>query len=84
MYKWRDHLAYVLDTINRGKPNFKSQLNLLLAYFTKPQPTMVPQQQEKLYKFKIGQRVRMNLSKNERTTLGFKYSLHYGKYTYAS
>jgi hypothetical protein len=78
LQKWRDHLAYVIDTINRGKPNFKSQFNLLMEYFTAPSTIMVPQQQDRFYKYKLGQRVRVNLSKTERTTLGFKYSLNYG------
>jgi hypothetical protein len=68
----------VIDTINRGKPNFKSQFNLLMEYFTAPSTIMVPQQQDRFYEYKLGQRVRVNLSKAERTTLGFKYSLNYG------
>jgi len=77
--KWRDNLSYVVNAINRGKKNYKSQLNLLLAYFTEPEQVIVPQQQDQFYKFKIGQRVRMNLTKAERKALPFKYSLNCGK-----
>jgi hypothetical protein len=75
---WKTHLPYVVNTINRKKPNFKSQLNLLLAFFTKPVTTILPQNQDRFYKFKIGERVRINLSKAERTALNFKYSLSFG------
>jgi hypothetical protein len=50
-----------------------------MAYFTEPEQVIVPQQQDQFYKFKIGQRVRMNLTKAERKALPFKYSLNYGK-----
>ena len=76
--KWKDNLPFVLDTINRNKPDYKSQLNELIAYFTNPVTTILPQENPKLYKFKVGDRVRVNLSKAERTPIGFKFSLHYG------
>jgi len=79
--KWKDNLSFVLDSINRNKINYKSQMNELTAFFTTPTTTIVPQQQEKLYKYKIGDRVRFNLNKAERTAVNFKYSLHYGMYS---
>jgi hypothetical protein len=78
--KWKDNLQFVLDSINRNKPDYKSQLNELLAFFTKPITTTIPQLQDRFYKYKIGSRVRINLTKSERTALNFKYSLHYGEY----
>jgi len=78
--RWKDNLPFVLSAINRNKPNYKSQMNELLTFFTTPQSTVIPQYQDKLFRFKIGDRVRLNLSKAERTNLGFKYSLYYGIY----
>jgi hypothetical protein len=77
--KWKDNLPFVLDSINRNKPDYKSQLNEIINFFTNPETTILPQKNQKLYKFKIGDRVRINLSKAERANLSFKYSLHYGK-----
>ena len=77
--KWKDNLQFVLDSINRNKPDYKSQLNELIQFFTSPVTTILPQENPKLYKFKIGDRVRISLTKVERTNLSFKYSLHYGK-----
>jgi hypothetical protein len=77
--KWKDNLQFVLDSINRNKPDYKSQLNELIQFFTSPVTTILPQENPKLYKFKIGDRVRISLTKAERTNLSFKYSLHYGK-----
>jgi hypothetical protein len=77
--KWKDNLPFVLDSINRNKPDYKSQLNEIINFFTNPVTTILPQENQKLYKYKIGDRVRINLSKAERTNLNFKYSLHFGK-----
>ena len=68
----------MLDSINRNKINYKSQLNELIAYFTTPS-TILPQQQERFYKFNLGERIRLNLTKSERTALNFKYSLNFGE-----
>ncbi len=76
--KWRDHLQYVVDSINRNKPNFKSQMNELLSYFTTPETLIIPQSLSNLYKFNINDKVRIRLTKSERSLLNFKYSLHYG------
>ncbi len=71
--KWKDNLRFVLDSINRSKPDYKSQMNELIEFFTKPATTIIPQQQDRFYKYKIGDRVRINLNKAERTALNFKY-----------
>jgi hypothetical protein len=54
-------------------------MNELIEFFTKPATTLIPQKQDRFYKYKIGDRVRINLNKAERTALNFKYSLNYGK-----
>ena len=54
-------------------------MNELIEFFTKPATTIIPQQQDRFYKYKIGDRVRINLNKAERTALNFKYSLNYGE-----
>jgi hypothetical protein len=69
----------VINTINNGKERYKSQLNLMLGFFTGTSPVIVPQQYPNLYKFKINETVRINLSKAVRKQLGFKFSLFYGK-----
>jgi hypothetical protein len=76
--KWKNHLPYVVDTINRNKPVFKSKLNMLIQYFTRP-PVIVPQNQNNHYKYNIGDRVRLPLTKAQRNAIGFKWSLHRGE-----
>lgn len=79
--RWRDHLPFVINSINRGKPEFKSKFNMLMEYFTQP-PVIIPQNYNQHYKFKIGERVRLPLTKAERTDLSFKWSLAKGKPTF--
>ena len=50
---------------------------MLIQYFTRP-PVVIPQNQDKHYKFKVGDRVRLPLTKAQRQTIGFKWSLHKG------
>ena len=72
MNKWKDNLQFGLDSFNSRNKKY-------IGFFTNPVTTILPQENPKLYKFKIGDRVRINLSKAERANLSFKYSLHYGK-----
>jgi hypothetical protein len=67
----------VVDTINRNKPVFKSKLNMLIQYFTRP-PVVIPQNQNKHYKYNIGDRVRLPLTKAQRIAIGFKWSFNRG------
>ena len=48
-----------------------------IHYFTRP-PVVIPQNQDKHYKFKVGERVRLPLTKAQRHSIGFKLSLHKG------
>ena len=48
-----------------------------IQYFTRP-PVVIPQNQDKHYKFKVGDRVRLPLTKAQRHSIGFKWSLHKG------
>ena len=50
---------------------------MLIQYFTRP-PVVIPQNQDKHYKFKVGDRVRLPLTKTQRHSIGFKWSLHKG------
>jgi hypothetical protein len=66
----------VVNAINRNK-NSKSIIKELLNFFTR-QVVYLPQNQEKYYKFKVGDNVRISLTKTQRRVLNFKYSLYPG------
>lgn len=66
----------IIDKINSGRPRF-SRMAVLNNFFTGPRPIALPQNEEKLYKYKIGQTVRFELSKNQRHW-PYKFSLAYG------
>jgi hypothetical protein len=51
---------------------------MLIQYFTRP-PVVIPQKQNKHYKYKIGDRVRLPLTKAQRLAIGFKWSFNRGK-----
>ena len=77
--KWRDYLPRVIDTINyHHEKTFKSINTLLTEYFTLPNVTL-PQTQDSLYKFKLGDSVLIDALPSQRKHLGFKYSLNQGK-----
>jgi hypothetical protein len=54
---------------------------MLIQYYTRP-PVVIPQNQDKHYKFKIGDRVRLPLTKAQRVALNFKWSFNKGKNQY--
>jgi hypothetical protein len=75
---WKENVDVVVNSINMNKKKYRSKTAILLDYFTqKPTPSL-PQQQNQLYRYKIGTKVRFFLTKAERQKLGFKYSLAYG------
>lgn len=77
--KWRNYMPKVIDTINyHHEKTFKSINNLLTEYFTLPTVTL-PQTQDSLYKFKLGDSVLIDALPSQRKHLGFKYSLNQGK-----
>ena len=51
---------------------------MLIEFFTTTSVINVPQNRDHFYKFKLGDRVRIDLNKAQRTALNFKYSLYYG------
>jgi hypothetical protein len=69
----------VVNTINAyNRPNYKSKQAMLADYFKQPS-MIVPQKQEKFYKFNVGDRVVVALSPLMRRSLSFKFSLFPGK-----
>jgi hypothetical protein len=78
--KWKNHLDFVVNSINRNKSNYKSKLNTLISFFSTPHTTVnLPQNNESFYKFKLKDVVRVDLNKTMRKSLGYKYSLHFGE-----
>lgn len=51
---------------------------MLTSYFTRPRAIALPQTASKLYKYNIGEIVRIDLNKSQRQ-FPFKYSLSGGK-----
>jgi hypothetical protein len=54
-------------------------MQMLKAFFTESPTTVLPQSLSHLYKFNVGDSVRINASPTQRRDLGFKYSLNIGK-----
>ncbi len=77
---WKNELPYVVDTINNNNKIMYRSINaMLIDYFTQKIPPAVPQNQNKMYRYDIGQRVRFYLPKNERLSYtSTKWSLMYG------
>ena len=75
---WKEHVNSVVNSININKKSYRSKTAILIDYFTQPPTPSLPQNQNELYRYKIGTRVRFFLTKAERQQLGFKYSLAYG------
>jgi hypothetical protein len=74
---WKDELDFVLNTINNKLSNV-SRMAMLTSYFTRPRAISLPQTASKLYKYNIGEIVRIDLNKSQRQ-FPFKYSLSGGK-----
>lgn len=71
----------VINSINNHQAkNFHSMSQTLLAFFTQPQ-VVLPQANTSFYKYKINEKVLLNAFKNQRTHLGFKYSLNRGNFS---
>lgn len=73
---WRSVLDNVVNVINYDKPTFKNNVELLTAYFNQT-PVVIPQKSS-LFRYALGQQVRVNVSKMTRQNLNFKYSLEPG------
>lgn len=80
---WKNELPFVVNAINNNKPDYRSITAMLIAYFTQKIPPSVPQHQENMYKFKIGDRVRFFLPKLDRTSYTTKWSLMYGNNSFS-
>jgi len=74
---WRDHLTLVLDRINNALPRW-SRSTVMTNYFTGQRPVALPQNEEKFYKYKVGETVRYDLPKQLRRW-PYKFSLQSGK-----
>jgi hypothetical protein len=66
----------VLNAINSKKTSLNPR-DLLKDYFTSEYP-LLPQHMD-FYKFKIGERVGIDLSRGQRLNLTYQYSLYYGR-----
>jgi len=77
---WKDYLPFVVDSINNQRTRkYRSKFAMLVDYFTqKPQPSL-PQHQDRLFQFNIGEKVRFFRAKSDRKSLNSKWSLTYGK-----
>ena len=77
--KWKTHLDTVLNAINFTRKTYRNYNDLLVEYFTSFSP-VIPQSLEQLYKFKVGDKVLIDIPPSTRKNLGFKWSLQYGKF----
>jgi len=75
--QWKNVLFNVVTTIN-AKLKKNSLTNQLKEFFLRSTTHYVPQQKATLYKFKPGDRVITDLSREQRKQLNYKYSLFYG------
>lgn len=79
MTKWKDYLEIVVATINNhNKKIYKSLQNQLLDYFTQDYQ-IYPQINSHMYKYRVGDRVGMDVLPRQRRDLGFKYTLNLGE-----
>jgi hypothetical protein len=77
--QWKNHLETVVNVINNHHAViFKSQLQMLKAYFTTP-TLYIPQTYEPFYRFNVGDTVKMDVPPEIRKSLSFKYTLNKGK-----
>ncbi len=75
---WRQYLDHVVSNINNNREwSDRSMNSVIVQYFTNP-PIVIPQTNQRLYRFKVKDRVVVDLTKAERRDLSFKYSLHPG------
>lgn len=75
--QWKNVLFNVVTTIN-AKLKKNSLTNQLKEFFLRSTTHYVPQQKATLYKFKPGDRVITDLSREQRKQFNYKYSLFYG------
>ena len=78
--KWRDFLPTVVQNINaHNEQKYKSVTAMLNAYFTQPKMSHMPQSYERMYKFKVNDRVGLHATPAQRKSFSFKYSLNRGE-----
>jgi hypothetical protein len=77
---WKQYLPQVLNSINNHntRGQYKSSIDMLKAFNTSP-TTFIPQTNDNLYRFKIGDAVIINALPKTRKQLNFKYSLNRGR-----
>ena len=75
---WKKVLDNVITIINMHRIRKKiSTQQTLIDFFTSP-AVNIPQKNASLYKFNIGDQIKVYLSNNERRDLSFKYTLNKG------
>jgi hypothetical protein len=77
---WKQNVDRIVTLINlHSEKSHRYPLNKMLKDYFTSAPPVVPQKQEKMYKFKIGDKVCLDLSAKQRKDLSFKFSLQRGK-----
>ena len=74
---WKDVHDLVLNSINFNRKTYRSRQEFLNHFFTTPSPVLP--YGDRFFKYKIGQKVRVDLPPGDRRQLNFKYSLRPGK-----
>jgi hypothetical protein len=76
---WKQNVDRIVTLINlHSEKSTRYPLNKMLKDYFTSVPPVVPQKQEKMYKFKVGDKVCLDLSAKQRKDLSFKYSLNKG------
>lgn len=76
--KWRKYLPHVIKSINNKKTYYKNFTDVLNNFYKLNPSILIPQQQSKFFKFKIGDSVFLDINPLIRKSLQFKYSLNPG------
>lgn len=74
---WRDFISYVTNSINNFKKPNKRRMLLLTDFFTRT--TVHVPDLPHFFKFKVHDRVQLDLPTLKRKDMGFKWSLYAGK-----
>lgn len=78
---WKNSINHIVATINnsRVREPEKSINAMLYNYFTEP-TVVLPQNNDRLFRFNVNDKVVVNLSPQKRRDLNFKWTLNKGKY----
>lgn len=77
--RWKNYFETTIQTINRHQEKTYRSINQLLQAYVTATTSVVPQNIDHLYRYKVGDKIALNVSPNQRRQLGFKWSLNQGK-----